>query len=131
MPRVLLDTNILIFALRRNMAALELLERLRQRDDASISVVTRAEILAGMRPREEAITLALLNSLRNLPVTDAVADQAGRLIYRLARNGIQLSFPDALIAATTIVHDLAIVTTNAAHFAPTGARVEPWRPTTS
>lgn len=129
MPRALLDTNILIFALRRNMAALELLERLRQRDDASISVVTRAEILAGMRPREETITLALLNSLRNLPVTDAVADQAGRLIYRLARNGIQLSFPDALIAATAIVHDLAIITTNAAHFAPTGARVEPWRPT--
>lgn len=128
MPGALLDTNILIFALRRNMAALELLERLRQRDDASISVITRAEILAGMRPREETITLALLNSLRNLPVTDAIADQAGRLIYRLARNGIQLSFPDALIAATAIIHDLAIVTTNAVHFAPTGARVEPWQP---
>lgn len=128
MPTSLLDTNILIFALRRHMATLELLERLRQRDDTTISVTTRAEVLAGMRPREEAITLALLNSLRNLPVTEAVADLAGRLIYRLARNGIQLSFPDALIAATAITHDLAIITTHAAHFAPTGARVEPWQP---
>jgi len=128
MPTSLLDTNILIFALRRNTTALDLLERLRQRDDATISVATRAEILAGMRPREETITLALLNSLRNLPVTDAIADLAGRLIYRLARTGVQLSFPDALIAATAITHDLAIITTNAVHFTPTGAKCEPWTP---
>jgi tRNA(fMet)-specific endonuclease VapC len=128
MPTSLLDTNVLIFALRRNTAALDLLERLRQRDDATISVATRAEVLAGMRPREEATTMALLNSLRNLPVTDEVADLAGRLIYRLARNGVQLSFPDALISATAIVHDLSIITTNAVHFTPTSAKVEPWTP---
>ena len=72
--------------------------------------------------------MALLNSLRNLPVTDEVADLAGRLIYRLARNGVQLSFPDALISATAIVHDLSIITTNAVHFTPTSAKVEPWTP---
>lgn len=128
MPTSLLDTNILIFALRRNTAALDLLERLRQRDDATISVATRAEILAGMRPHEETITMALLNSLRNLVVSDEVADLAGRLIYRLARTGIQLSFPDALIAATAIIQNLAIITTNAVHFVPTGAKCEPWTP---
>ena len=128
MPTSLLDTNVLIFALRRSTAALDLLERLRQRDDATISVATRAEVLAGMRPHEEPSTMALLNSLRNLPVTDEVADLAGRLIYRLARDGIQLSFPDALISATAIVHDLSIITTNAVHFTPTRAKVEPWTP---
>jgi tRNA(fMet)-specific endonuclease VapC len=128
MPTNLLDTNVLIFALRRNTAALDLLEQLRQRDDATISVATRAEVLAGMRPHEEPTTMALLDSLRNLPVTDEVADLAGRLIYRLARNGVQLSFPDALISATAIVHDLAIITTNAVHFTPTSAKVEPWTP---
>lgn len=129
MPTSLLDTNILIFALRRNMAALDLLERLRERDDATISVITRAEILAGMRPREETLTMALLNSLHNLPVTDVVADLAGRLIYRLAHNGIQLSFADALIAATAIAHSLTIITTNATHFTPTDVKVEVWTPT--
>jgi tRNA(fMet)-specific endonuclease VapC len=128
MPTSLLDTNVLIFALRRNTAALDLLEQLRQRDDATISVATRAEVLAGMRPHEEPTTMALLDSLRNLPVTDEVADLAGRLIYRLARNGVQLSFPDALISATAIVHDLSIITTNAVHFTPTNAKVEPWTP---
>ena len=96
MPTSLLDTNVLIFALRRNTAALDLLERLRQRDDATISVATRAEVLAGMRPHEEPSTMALLNSLRNQPVTDEVADLAGRLIYRLARSGFQLSLPETL-----------------------------------
>jgi len=128
MPTSLLDTNVLIFALRRNTAALDLLEQLRQRDDATISVATRAEVLAGMLSHEEPTTMALLNSLRNLPVTDEVADLAGRLIYRLARTGVQLSFPDALISGTAIVHDLAIITTNAVHFTPTGAKVEPWTP---
>jgi tRNA(fMet)-specific endonuclease VapC len=128
MPTSLLDTNVLIFALRRNAAALDLLEQLRQRDDATISVATRAEVLAGMRPHEEPTTMALLNSLRNLPVTDEVADLAGRLIYRLARSGVQLSFPDALISGTAIAHDLAIITTNVVHFTPTGAKVEPWTP---
>jgi predicted nucleic acid-binding protein len=128
MPASLLDTNLLIFALRHNTAALDLLERLRQHDDATISVITRAEILVGMRPHEESITMALLNSLHNLPVTNPVADLAGRLIHRLARNGVHLSFPDALIAATAITHDLKIITTNATHFAPTGAQVEPWTP---
>ena len=42
MPTSLLDTNMLIFALRRNTAALDLLEQLRQRDDATISVATRS-----------------------------------------------------------------------------------------
>jgi predicted nucleic acid-binding protein len=117
MPTSLIDTSVLIFALRRNTAALDLLERLRQRDDATISVATRAEVLAEMRSHEEPSTMALLNSLRNLPVTDEVADLA-----------VQLSFPDALISATAIVHDLAIITTNAVHFTPTGAKVEPWTP---
>ncbi len=128
MPTRLLDTNVLIFALRRRVPAIDLLDQLRQQDDAAISVATRTEILARMRPREEPTTMALLNSLRNLPVTAEAADLAGRLIFRLARNGLQLSFPDALIAATAIVHDLAIVTPNATQFAPAGAKVEPWTP---
>jgi len=88
-----------------------------------ISAVTRAEILAGMRPREEQMTMELLASLSNLPVTTDVADRAGRLIYTAGRQGVQTSFPDALIAATALEHDLTIVTTNVRHFEELGASV--------
>ncbi len=120
----LLDSNILILALRGRSAALDLLDQFRSRDEVSISVVSRTEVLAGMRSREERITTELLLALLSLPVTEAIADRAGRLIYSLARNGVQLSFPDALIAATALEHDLTLVTTNARHFAIAGLKVQ-------
>ncbi len=117
MADYLLDTNILVLALRSVPKALDFLDALeRHQEFASISVVTRTEILAGMRPHEEERTMALLDSLINLHVDEAIADQAGQLIYQYARRGIQLSFPDALIAATALRHDLTLVTTNVKHF---------------
>ena len=117
MADYLLDTNILIFALRSDPKALDFLDALeRKKERACISVVTRTEILAGMRPHEEERTLELLDSLENLPVDEAIADRAGRLIYQYARQGVQLSFADALIAATALEHDLTLATTNPKHF---------------
>ena len=69
-----------------------------------------------LRPHEEERTLELLDSLENLPVDEAIADRAGRLIYQHARQGIQFSFADALIAATALHHDLALATTSPEHF---------------
>ena len=69
-----------------------------------------------MHPHEEARTVELLDAMAALPLDVPVADQAGRLIYRYARQGVQVSFADALIAATALHHDLTLVTTNARHF---------------
>ena len=126
MADYLLDTNILIFALRSDPKALDFLDALeRKKERACISVVTRTEILAGMRPHEEERTLELLDSLENLPVDEAIADRAGRLIYQYARQGVQLSFADALIAATALHHDLALATTNPKHFPMPELRLHP------
>jgi predicted nucleic acid-binding protein len=81
-----------------------------------ISTVTRAEIFTGMRPQQEQSTLALLHALTSIAADDAIADQAGRWMYQYARQGIQLSLPDALIAATALLHNLTLVTTNFKHF---------------
>lgn len=116
MPNFLLDTNILILALRKHDPTLDLLDNLQQQGILHISVITRAEVLAGMHPHEEARTLSLLQPLDCLPVESAVADQAGRWVYQYARKGIQLSIPDALIGATAAQYELTLVTTNASHF---------------
>jgi predicted nucleic acid-binding protein len=63
-----------------------------------------------------------------LPVTAAIADRWGRLTIEARRAGITLSTADGLIAATTLQHDLTLVTRNARDFA--GLRVtvfNPWR----
>ena len=125
MANYLLDSNILILALRREPTALDLMDDLQAQGDLCISVATRTEVLAGMRPHEEAITMSLLDSLISLPATVPIADHAGRWIYQYARRDIQLSFPDALIAATAVAHDLTLVTTNARHFPMEGLLVRP------
>ena len=123
MTDLLLDTNTLISHLRKRASVSDFLLGWGQRDNLFISVVTRAEILAGMRPTEERVTMELLSALSNLPVTLAVADRAGRLIFTAARRGVQTSFPDALIAATALEHDLVVVTTNVRHFEELGVNV--------
>ena len=128
MPRYLLDSNILILALRGRTEALDLLAQICEQDDGYISVVTRIEILAGMRPREEMATTELLASLPSLAVDPAVADRSGRLIRDSALQGAQLTFADALIAATALEHDLTLVTTNARHFQIAGLLLQSFPP---
>ena len=125
MTDYLLDTNVLILHLRERPEITALLTRWGEKRLLYISVATRTEVLAGMRPREEEWTLELLDSLINLPVDESIADHASRLIYQYARQGIQLSFPDALIAATALQHDLTLVTTNVKHFPMAGLRLYP------
>ena len=117
MGSYLLDTNVLIQALRRNLRVLDWLDAIRSTHYLYISAVSRTEVFAGMHPHEEQVTEELLTSLTSLPVTASIADRAGRTIYQ-ARKGFQVSFPDALIAATSLEHNLALVTTNVRHFAP-------------
>lgn len=116
MTDYLLDTNILIYQLRGNPTITNLLLDLNRQGALAISTITRTEILAGMRPPEEPVTLNLLNSLLNLPLASGIADRAGRLIYQYGRQGRQLTIADALIGATALEHRLTLVTTNAKHF---------------
>jgi len=120
----LLDTSVLILHLRGTPEVSALLTQwAATQHDLYISTAVRTEVLAGMHPREEKRTMVLLDSLTSLPVGTAIADRAGRLIYNHARRGIQVSFPDALIAATALEHDLILVTTNVKHFPMLEGRV--------
>ncbi|MEE8390624.1 MAG: type II toxin-antitoxin system VapC family toxin [Anaerolineae bacterium] len=123
MSKYLLDSNVLIQALRRDLDVLDWLDSIRSAHYLYTSVVSRVEIFAGMHPREEQMTEALLTSLISLSITVPIADRAGRIIYSYARKGFQVSFPDALIAATALEHDMALVTTNVKHFPMLGEQV--------
>ena len=55
----------------------------------------------------------LLSTFRELPVDRGVAERAGRI-----RREHGLRLPDALVAATALVHGLSLVTRNRRDFEP-------------
>ncbi len=104
MPDVLFDTDVLIDHLR---GARKLVVG---RGSPSYSAITRAELFAG-RATEEGAVSRLLAPFRELPVDRAVAELAGQL---RREHGVRIA--DALIAATALVHGLALVTRNVRDF---------------
>jgi predicted nucleic acid-binding protein len=83
-----------------------------RRSRLSISVITRAELLAGAGDAEDvAFIRRLLASMTEYAVDRQIAEEAGRL---RAETGIRL--PDALIAATALVHSLSLHTRNVRDF---------------
>jgi predicted nucleic acid-binding protein len=117
MATYLLDTNIIIDALNdkknRNRSLLSLAE---QGHTLACCPINVAEVYAGMRPREEQRTAALLRSLQLYPVTFPVAELAGRLKRDYSRKGKTLSIPDTIVAAVALHHQLTLITDNAKDF---------------
>ena len=116
MTDYLLDTNILIQFLRKTTGFLDLLTSLAGDDVLYVSVVTRLEVIRGMQEREREATFHLLDSFETLAVSLEIADKAGELIRTWRKQGVTLEDMDALIAASALHHELAVVTTNAKHF---------------
>jgi len=116
MTDLLFDSGILILHLRNQPGYKELTNRLMNEADTYISVMTRLEIVRGMHNRERTITFDLLNSFDSIPMNSEISDLAGELIRSWRTRGVTLGNADAVIAASAIHHDLALVTTNARHF---------------
>jgi predicted nucleic acid-binding protein len=75
-------------------------------------VITRAELLAGATDLDEPNVRRLLAGMDEIPVDRRVADRAGLLRRQLPG----LRMPDALIAATALVHSLTLHTKNSRDF---------------
>jgi tRNA(fMet)-specific endonuclease VapC len=112
----LVDTDICIWHLRGREVAVSLLTDLASKGRLGVSVITRAEILTGMRPSEEEGTMLLLDGCSSLPITAPIADRAGELLRSLRTQGVTMHLPDAMIAATAIEHTVPLFTCNSRHY---------------
>jgi predicted nucleic acid-binding protein len=114
-PDYLLDTNVLVHAIRRKKNRWELLDQLvRSGGNLGCSVITLGEIYAGMRPHER--TEELLAQFDQYDVTGEIARAAGTLKNEWATKGFIFTLPDMLIAATALRYKLALVTENRRDF---------------
>jgi predicted nucleic acid-binding protein len=108
---VLLDSVILIDHFNGRPEATEYLRQ--ERGNAAISVITRAEVLAGFDQSGARLAKPLLDLFPVLPVTKEVADLAATL-----RRQNRWKLPDAFQAALAQIHKLQLATRNTRDFPP-------------
>lgn len=112
---MLIDTDVLIWMTRGHAGAAARLENLLP---WRISAVTYMELVQGCRNKQELARikkgLAMCNT-EVLPITEAISNKAMELVEQYALSH-SLQLGDALIAATALEHDMAVLTANAKHF---------------
>ncbi|BBU21181.1 type II toxin-antitoxin system VapC family toxin [Mycobacterium xenopi] len=121
----LIDTTIAVDHLRGEPAAAELLAALTATGEELVaSELVRFELLAGVRDKELGAFEEFCSALRWAAVTEDVARVGGRLARRYRRSHSGIDAVDYLIAATAIVIDADLLTTNVRHF-PMFAELKP------
>jgi hypothetical protein len=112
----LFDTDVLIEHLKANQSATVLLLDASAAGQAACSVLTRFELLAGMRSHERSDIRSLLDSLVNLDASVDIATRAGEWARTYRRSHEGVSPIDYLIAATAEIHGADLLTQNVKHF---------------
>jgi len=112
----LFDTSVLLDYLVGDKRAVEVFNRFQHR---ALSVITWVEVMSAAPPAQAEATRAFLRSFERLSISEAIADEALRLIQE--RPG--LPFHRALTWATARVNQLVYVTVEGAFTRPTDKRV--------
>ena len=111
------DTTVAVDHLRGLAEATALPDGLAVSEEQIVaSEVVRFELLAGVREPELAALEAFFSALAWTPVDEPVARVAGELARRYRRRYSGIDDVDYLIAATALVFDAELLTTNVRHF---------------
>ena len=116
MSKFLLDTDVIIWHLRGRRDVTRALTELQAFGVPSCSALSILEVQVGVKKGEEAKTDLFLGSLVVVDVTRKIADKAAVSIRELRAKGVTIDLPDAIIAATCLVHGLTLVTYNKKHY---------------
>jgi len=112
---ILVDTNIFIEYYKNNAAICNLFEHINPQDIA-VSDVVCAELYYGARNKQElAAIVADMEKLTTLAITPKISRLAVDLIKQFCLS-FKLKLPDALIAATAILHNAELFTLNRKDF---------------
>jgi len=106
----LVDTNILIYYLEGRQEAVDFLRR--NRGNLAVSAIAWMEVLSyPFTPEQETVVRAFLNEFSLIEITMPVMELAVSL-----RKQKKMKLPDAVIAATSIYHNMTLVTRNTKDF---------------
>lgn len=126
MARVLLDSTVIIDALRGRPAAGRVAGLRRSGIEPWVCVISIEEIWRGLRPGEEAIARRFFRGTRLAPLGVAEGEQAGRWRREFADRGVTLHQADCLIAAAALGVAATLATANVTDFPMAELTVENW-----
>ena len=127
MPRFLFDTSALIDYLNRNnQNAITYVEAVIEGSESGrCSVITEAELWAGIRNRREELDrAALMSKFEIIPVTSNIARLAGGLLRGRSVGEIKAHFGDALIAASAMQVGETVLTADRASQRVSGSQAQ-------
>jgi len=119
--RYMLDTDTASYLLKGTSPLLDARIRTLPPETLCISVVTRAELLYGLRLKDGATRLAklidqFLSRIHSPPWDAAAADQFSTIASTLTRSGTPIGTLDTMIAAHAAALGLVLVSNNGKHF---------------
>lgn len=114
MKTVIVDTDILINFLRGREKARKFLLSLAAEGVVCCSVITVAEICAGMKDHERASTMELIDGFHIINIDRAIAEKAGE--YKRSEKKQKLELDDCFIAASAFEHNAVLATGNGKHY---------------
>lgn len=126
MARLLLDTTVLIDALRGRPAAARVAGLRRTGTEPWACAISVEEIWRGLRPDEELPARRLFNGLRLAPLGSSEGMRAGRWRRLFALQGVTLHQADCLVAAAAAGIGAALATANVGDFPMVDIDVQHW-----
>ena len=124
---IVVDTSVLIDHLRAHEQARAALRYATSEGERlAASVLTKVEVLAGMRPSEERPTRLLFESLDWIEVSNEIAEHAGALANRFLPSHPGVDPVDYVIAATAEQLNAELWTRNVKHFPMFRGLVSPY-----
>lgn len=112
---MLIDSDVVIWVLRRQLRAVAAVEAL---EDRRISVITYMEVVRGARDKREVCEFRDLlgdHGFHVLPLTENIGHRASIYVEEHALS-VAMGIPDALIAATAVEYALPLFTGNTKHY---------------
>ena len=131
-PEMLVDTDTLSFYIRKSPKVVSAAQDyLRKHRNFIFSIITKFEILRGMKAKGATTQLRFFNLLcqqnKIINLNDDIIATASDIYADLYKRGQMIGDADILIAATALQQGIAIVTNNESHFARiSGLQVLNW-----
>ena len=112
---MIIDTDVLIWYLRGNEKAFQLIENL---EKFSISVITYMELVQGMRNKKELNNLRQALHAWNTKILYISEEISAKAMFAVEQHFLShsLQLADALIGATAVVYGIPLLTGNDKHY---------------